>query len=173
MRDMCDYTAGLGIDFEICMFEELSRFCVPLHGVRTREERRWEYGNQCVKPDLTFRYDGRVFHVDCHYRQRITGSAAELDHPGIYRFKERCFENVRGEIFEAYAIGGTPYDPEHMIFVPKKTILGNRIPLRRFARMESDLERMGLEGLVYMYMGSGTDMFSNGWKYLGASMAAD
>ena len=77
------------------------------------------------------------------------------------------------EIFEAYVIGGTPYDPEHMIFVPKKSILGNMIALRRFVRMESDLERMGLDGLIYMYMGSGTDMFSNGWTFPWALVAAD
>lgn len=151
--DMCEFTAGLGIDFEICVYEELCNFCEPLHDIKSREERSWEYRNRCVMPDLTFRYGGTVFHVDCHYRWNLPKSRIELDYPGVYRFKERCFEPIKEEILEAYGIGGTPYYPEHIILTSKSNIHGNGIPVTRFMRLEREFDRLGFAGTVDMYLG--------------------
>lgn len=149
---MCEYTAGLGIDFEISVYERISRFCTPLHGVKSREERIDEYRDRCVSPDLSFTIGGKVFHVDCHYRYSMPKSRVELDYPGMYRFKESCFEDIEDEIFVAYGAGGTPYDPEHVIFEPRSLIHGNRIPMTRFRRLEYEFDRFGFEGIIGMYL---------------------
>ena len=92
MYDHTEYKVGLGIDFEIFMKETLGAFCTPIGGIKCREERQEEYRCHTVTPDLLFETNGFRFYVDCHYRSSMPHAYVELDYPGVYRLKERCFE---------------------------------------------------------------------------------
>ena len=146
-----DYRVGLGIDFEIHMRELLSTFSTPVGGIKSRGTRREEYRKMAVTPDLLFETNGFRFHVDCHYRTSMPHAYVELDYPGIYRLKEKCFSDVRHPIFVAYGIGGDPYHPDWMVFEPKENLHGRRMTKSRFLKLDRKLSALSYYNIIYQY----------------------
>ena len=151
MHDDTDYRVGLGIDFEIYMREMLGTFCTPIGNVKSREERREEYRTMTVTPDLLFETNGFRFYVDCHYRTSMPHAYVELDYPGVYRIKERCFRDVEDPIFVAYGIGGDPYHPDWLVFELKESLHTRRMTKSRFLKLDRKLSMLSFYNIIYQY----------------------
>ncbi len=109
---MCTYTVELDLKFERETLYAISEFCVPLHELKTHNERCFEYQTRTVTPDLMFADRGRVFHVDCHWRS-CPKDIMELEYPGEAAIKKECLKDVRFPVLVALGIGGVPWYPDH------------------------------------------------------------
>ena len=75
----------------------------------------------------------------------------ELDYPGVYRLKERCFERAKYPIFVAYGIGGDPYHPDWLVFEPKENLHSRRMSKSRFLRLDRKLSMLSFYNIIYQY----------------------
>ncbi|MBR4203253.1 MAG: hypothetical protein IKQ93_06740 [Candidatus Methanomethylophilaceae archaeon] len=151
MYDGTDYRVGLGIDFEIHVRETLNSFCTPIGDVKSRTERKEDYRRMRVTPDLLFETNGFRFYVDCHYRTSMPYAYVELDYSGVYRLKERCYENLEHPVFVAYGIGGDPYHPDWMVFEPKENLHTRRMTKSRFLKLDRKLSTLSYYNVIYQY----------------------